>query len=306
MTMEGSVCLSEASLGRKSSVTSTFQGKRFAPRAFRGEPQQSDLCVASISSTERKFVTVLFVDVKGSMGLSSAIELEEWWSVIDGLFELMCESVYRFGGWVAGFTGDGIKAVFEAPGATDDHAQRACDAALWLRDAICAPAAELRSEHGLELSVRIGINSGEVLTGTIGDRYRRCYTANGYPVALAKRIEAIALPGRINLSEHTAALVAGAVQLRDLGTFAVKGAQQPVGVFELVGSRRRLVSAYAAWHRGFRGLPGMGERRHTTSTYSSRAGRTRPNTTRFADNDGHERSWMSTTLHASGPRHLGS
>ena len=191
------------------------------------------------TATERKFVTVLFVDVKGSMDLSSAIELEEWWSLIAGLFELMCESVYRFDGWVASFTGDGIEAVFESYGEPDDHAVRACDAALWLRDAICAPAADLRTEHGLDLSVRVGINSGEVLTGPIGDRYRRYFTANGYAVALAKRIEALAPPGRIYLSEHTAALVAGAVQLLDLGAFEVKGADTPVGVFELVGSEWR-------------------------------------------------------------------
>ena len=191
------------------------------------------------TATERKFVTVLFVDVKGSMDLSSAIELEEWWSLIAGLFELMCESVYQFDGWVASFTGDGIKAVFERYAAADDHAVRACDAALWLRDAICAPAADLRIEHGLDLSVRVGINSGEVLTGTIGDRYRRYFTANGYAVALAKRMEALALPGRIYLSEHTAALVTGAFQLLDLGPFEVKGADTPVGVFELVGSEWR-------------------------------------------------------------------
>lgn len=201
-----------------------------------GDPHDSHLGLVPVCSTERKFVTVMFVDVKGSMHLSRAVDLEEWWSVIAGLFELMCESVYQFGGWVGNFTGDGINAVFEGPGATDDHAGRACEAALWLRHAIRAAAAELHSGHGLELLVRIGINSGEVLTGTIGDRYSRYYTANGYPVALAKRIEVLARPDRIYLTEHTAALVAGAVQLRDLGSFEVKGADSPVGVFELVGS----------------------------------------------------------------------
>jgi class 3 adenylate cyclase len=120
------------------------------------EAHQPGFEVIPVCSTQRKFVTVLFVDVKGSMDLSSAIELEEWWSLIAGLFELMCESVYRFDGWVASFTGDGIKAVFERYAAADDHVARACDAALWLRDAICAPASDLRIEHGLDLSVRSG------------------------------------------------------------------------------------------------------------------------------------------------------
>lgn len=306
MMIEGSVCLSKASLGRKPSVTRDFPGKRFTPRDSRGKPQQSELYVARIGGTEREFVTVLFVDVKGSMDLIGAIELEEWWSLIDGLFELMCESVYRFGGWVASFTGDGIKAVFDAPGAADDHGQRACEAALWLRDAMCAPAADLQSEHGLELSVRIGINSGEVLTGTIGDRYRRCYTANGYPVALAKRMEALALPGRIYLSEHTAALVTGAVQLRDLGAFEVKGAPRPVGVFELLGRGSRLERAHAAGHRAFGGTPGLGETsgRLQARTHRGRVGHDPPRRI-SANDDEHDRSLKSTASHTSISRHSG-
>ncbi len=217
----------------------------FASRHALGD----DLGFSALGGTERKVVTVLFVDVKGSMGLISAIELEEWWSVIDGLFELMCESVYRFGGWVASFTGDGIKAVFEPRAGCDHHARRACRAALWLTDAISGPAAELRSDHGLELSVRVGINSGEVLTGTIGDRYMRYYTVNGYAVALAKRIEALARPGTVYVSEHTAPLIAGAFRLHDLGAFAVKGAGLPVGVFELVAERAATVSTAASGAR---------------------------------------------------------
>jgi class 3 adenylate cyclase len=268
------------------------------------EVHQLDFHGTPTSGTDRKVVTVLFVDVKGSMDLSSAIELEEWWSVIDGLFELMCESVYRFGGWVASFTGDGIKAIFEGHRPPDNHARRACDAALWLRDAICAPAADLQNEHGLDLSVRVGINSGEVLTGTIGDRYGRYFTANGYPVALAKRMEALALPGRIYLSEHTAALVAGAVQLRDLGEFEVKGAQRPVGVFELVESEWRFVPAHVAGHRGFRGWPDSVKRRGT-STHVLLPGRVGRDPTRpIAPNDDrHERPGKSTASHASIPWH---
>jgi class 3 adenylate cyclase len=184
--------------------------------------------------TERKLATVLFVDVQGSMDLSAAIEPEEWWSLLDELFELMCEGVCRFGGWVANFTGDGINGVFEVRPAADEHALRACQAAMWLRRALKGPTAALLRRRGLELAVRIGINSGEILTGTIGDRYSRCYIASGYAVALAKRIEALASPGRVYLTEHTAALVADALKLQDLGPCCVKGAPAPVGVFELV------------------------------------------------------------------------
>ena len=205
--------------------------------ATAGTDARDDLAprVIPVSSPQRKFATVMFVDLKGSMTLSRACEAEEWWSLIDGLFELMCDGVGQFDGWVGNFTGDGITAVFDGPRGTDDHARRACDAALWLRDAICAPMAVARTVRGVELSVRVGINSGDVVTGTIGDRYNRYSTAIGYPVALAKRIEALATPGRIYLTEHTGALVADTTHLRDLGAFAIKGADQPVGVFELVG-----------------------------------------------------------------------
>jgi class 3 adenylate cyclase len=188
---------------------------------------------------ERKLVTVLFIDVKNSMGLSREMQLEEWWSVSVGLFRLMCESVERFGGWVGSFTGDGVNGVFENARKPAHHARQACLAALWLRDAIRGPAAELQSIHGLELSVRIGINSGEVLTGTISHRRSRFHTANGYAVALAQRMEALAPPYQIYLTEYTAAFVTHTFHLRDLGAVRVKGAGASVGVFELVGSVRR-------------------------------------------------------------------
>jgi len=187
--------------------------------------------------TERKSATVLFVDVMGSMDLSGSIELEQWWSVIAVLYELMCDGVYRFDGWVGNFTGDGIKAVFEA-GSPKKQAFSACRSALWLRDAIEGPAEDLRREHGLELSVRIGINSGEIVTGTIGDRYSRYYTASGYAVALAKRVEGLAPAGCIYLTEHTATLLGRPAALRELGRFDVKGARDRVCVFELVGTGR--------------------------------------------------------------------
>jgi class 3 adenylate cyclase len=207
----------------------------------RGHYQAEDpqVRVLSVCDTERKLVSVLFADVKGSMGLSGSVELEEWWSLMTGVFELMCQSAYRFDGWVANFTGDGIAAVFEGPSGAEDHASRACSAALWLRDAVGETAAELNSKRGLELSIRIGIHTGEVLTGMIDCRRSRYYTASGYAVALAQRMEALALPGHINLSESTAALLGHGLELRDLGPFEIKGAGAPVGVFELVGNGRR-------------------------------------------------------------------
>jgi adenylate cyclase len=184
-------------------------------------------------ATARKLVTVLFADVSESTALSRAVDLEEWWLVIADVFDDMCEAVSRFGGWVEGFTGDGVMAVFEDAGDGTAHARSACQAALWLRDTMLRRASQVREACGLRLSVRIGANSGEVLTGVLG-RSRRCYTASGYEVALAKRMEGLAAPGRVCISESTAKLVGDACELRDLGAFDVKGAPAKVHAFELV------------------------------------------------------------------------
>lgn len=188
------------------------------------------LRVTPLCRTERKLATVLFADLKGSTDLCRRIELEDWWTVMSSLYDLMCESVHRFGGSITNFTGDGIKAVFEADTA-EDHVVSGCEAALWLQSAMA------KSTYRPRLSLRIGINSGEVLTGTIGDQRSRCYSVTGYAVALAKRMESLAAPGRVYLTHYTAALAASRLELQDLGPFAVKGADLPVGVYELTGTR---------------------------------------------------------------------
>jgi adenylate cyclase len=187
------------------------------------------------SASERKLATILFTDVKSSMELSAAVELEDWWSIMRGLFALMYEGVHRFGGWVGNFTGDGIVAVFEDGADNPEHADRCCDAALWLREAIRSPAQDLLTVHGLELSIRMGMHSGAIVTGAIDGPDNHYYTATGFAVSLAKRIEGLALPGCIYLSEQTAKLLRPGLELRDLGAFAVKGTPLPVGVFELAG-----------------------------------------------------------------------
>ena len=184
---------------------------------------------------ERKLLTILFADVKGSMAMSRSVALEEWWLVMADLFDDMCEGISQFSGHVVGFTGDGVMAIFEDHEQPHDHAYRACKAALWVRDAMDRRAHELRRARGLDLEVRIGINSGEVLAGTIGRDQTRRYTVNGYAVALAKRIEALTQPRHVWVSEYTACLVAHATRLRDLGTFEVRGAPSKLRVFELLG-----------------------------------------------------------------------
>ena len=186
------------------------------------------------ADAERKQVTVLFADVKGSMDLAEQNDPEQWRKIMQGFFSILADEVRRFEGTVDKFTGDGIMAVFGAPVAHEDHARRACFAALRMLDDIAAYAAELRRTDGLNFSARIGINSGEVIAGAIGEG-EGGYTAIGHTVGLAQRMEALAEPGKAYLTEATAELAHGFLALDDLGEFEIKGASRPVRVFELAG-----------------------------------------------------------------------
>ena len=126
---------------------------------------------------ERKQVTVLFADVMGSMELAERSDPEQWRRIMERFFAILCEGVHRFEGTVDKFTGDGIMALFGAPIAHEDHAQRACYAALHLQEELASYAAELRREQGLNFSVRMGLNSGEVVVGAIGEDLAMDYTA---------------------------------------------------------------------------------------------------------------------------------
>ncbi|MGN6587281.1 MAG: ATP-binding protein, partial [Solirubrobacterales bacterium] len=199
---------------------------------------------------ERKQVTVLFADVSGSMDLAEQEDPEEWRKIMQRFFSLLAETVTRFEGTVDKFTGDGIMAIFGAPVAHEDHARRACYAALRMLDDVAEYAGELRRAKGLNFSTRIGINSGEVVAGAIGGG-DGSYTAIGHTVGLAQRMEALAEPGKAYLTEHTAELARGYLDLRDLGEFEIKGASRPVQVFELEGVGAARSRLDLARERGF-------------------------------------------------------
>jgi class 3 adenylate cyclase/tetratricopeptide (TPR) repeat protein len=200
---------------------------------------------------ERKQVTVLFADVKGSMDLAEQLDPEEWHRIMDRFFAILSEGVHRFEGTVNQYTGDGIMALFGAPIAHEDHAQRACYAALHLQQELRRYADEIRLKHGLGFSVRMGLNSGEVVVGRIGDDLRMDYTAQGHTVGLAARMEQIAAPDRAYVTEHTARLVEGQFALHDLGKLTVKGVKEHVGVYELEGLGRLRTRLEVSRARGF-------------------------------------------------------
>jgi class 3 adenylate cyclase/tetratricopeptide (TPR) repeat protein len=200
---------------------------------------------------ERKQVTVLFADVMGSMDLAEQHDPEAWRKIMQRFFSILADAVTEFEGTVDKFTGDGIMAVFGAPVAHEDHAQRACYAALRMLEDVAGYAAELRRQEGLNFSVRVGANSGEVVAGAIGEAAGGDYTAIGHTVGLAQRMEALAEPGKAYLTESTAALAEGFLDLEDLGEFGIKGASRPVRVFELAGIGRARSRLDLSRQRGF-------------------------------------------------------
>src|SRR5215468_5446744 len=192
---------------------------------------------------ERKQVTVLFADLKGSTELIEGLDPEEARRLLDPALHAMMDAVHRYEGTVNQVLGDGIMALFGAPVAHEDHAVRACYAALAMQAALRRYAEEVRRSHGLEMQARVGLNSGEVVVRAIGNDLHMDYSAVGQTTHLAARMEQLATPGTIRLTAATLRLAEGLVQVHALGRFPVKGLPEPVEVFELVGAsaiRRRL------------------------------------------------------------------
>jgi class 3 adenylate cyclase/tetratricopeptide (TPR) repeat protein/ABC-type thiamine transport system ATPase subunit len=197
---------------------------------------------------ERKQVTVLFADLKGSTELIEGLDPEEARTLLDPALHVMMDAVHRYEGTVNQVLGDGIMALFGAPVAHEDHAVRACYAALAMQAAMRRYAEEVRHSHGLEMQMRVGLNSGEVVVRAIGNDLHMDYSAVGQTTHLAARMEQLATPGSIRLTAATLRLVEGLVQVNALGRFPVRGLPEPVEVFELVGAsavRRRLQAAAA-------------------------------------------------------------
>ncbi len=197
---------------------------------------------------ERKQVTVLFADLKGSMELLADRDPEEARKILDPVLERMMEAVHHYEGTVNQVMGDGIMALFGAPLAHEDHAVRACYAALRMQESVKQHAEEVHRTAGVPLHIRVGANSGEVVVRSIGSDLHMDYTAVGQTTHLAARLEQMAMPGSVLISSATLELAEGYVVVSALGLRPIKGLENPIAVFEVTaaGSARSRLQAAAA------------------------------------------------------------
>jgi class 3 adenylate cyclase/tetratricopeptide (TPR) repeat protein len=197
---------------------------------------------------ERKLVTVLFADVVNFTSLSEKLEPEEVHQIMEGCLRILMDEIHKYEGTINQFTGDGVMALFGAPLAHEDHAQRACYAALAIQKDLTEYGEKVKKDYGREFRMRIGLNSGPVVVGSIGDDLHMDYTAIGDTINLASRMEGLAKPGSVLLSRNTHRLVKDYFDLKPLGPLEVKGKEEPQEAFELVkagGAATRLEASMA-------------------------------------------------------------
>ena len=206
---------------------------------------------------ERRIVTMLFCDVKGSTAMAETLDPEDWAEIMNGAFERLIAPVYRYEGTLARLMGDAIFAFFGAPIAHEDDPQRAVWAGLDIVSGIAAYKEQVRTERGLDLDVRVGINTGPVMVGQVGSDLRLEYTAMGDAVNVAARMEQTAEPGTVQITAETHRLVERFFDLEPRGLIEVKGKAEPVEAYPVVGPHGTIRGAL----RGLRGSPLVGRDR---------------------------------------------
>jgi class 3 adenylate cyclase/tetratricopeptide (TPR) repeat protein len=183
---------------------------------------------------ERKLVTVLFADVANYTAISEKLDPEDIHQIMDGCFKILMEEIHKYEGTINQFTGDGVMALFGAPVAHEDHAQRACYAALSIQKALVNYEEKIKKDFEADFKMRIGLNSGPVIVGSIGDNLRMDYTAVGDTSNLASRIENMAKPGSSLVSKHTHKLARDYFEFTGLGKMEMKGKKEPQEIFKLI------------------------------------------------------------------------
>jgi class 3 adenylate cyclase len=192
------------------------------------------LTTCSSVEGERKLVTVLFADVVNYTSMSEKLDPEEVHQIMDGGFHILLDEIHKYEGTINKFTGDGAMALFGAPIAHEDHAQRACYAALSIQKAMVEYGEKVKKERGLDFQMRIGLNSGPVVVGSIGDDLRVDYTAIGDTTTLAARVEQAAKPGEVWISQDTRNIIRGYFKEESVGELSLKGKAQPQHLYRLI------------------------------------------------------------------------
>ena len=235
-------------------------GARNPPKSDGSAIVVTDAIEASVAEGERKTVTALFADIKGSMELMEDLDPEEARAIVDPALRLMIDAAHRYDGYIVQSTGDGIFALFGAPVAHEDHPQRALYAALRMQEEMRRYAERLRADKGINLQVRVGVNTGEVVVRSIqtGDGHAE-YTPIGHSTGLAARLQTLANPGAVVIGESLRRLAEGYFQLKPLGPARIKGVNEPVELFEVTGLgplRTRLQKCGPARAHAIRRPPG--------------------------------------------------
>ncbi len=230
--------------GRCAAPLGAAPPRGFVPDAFAANDD------ASPPEGERKTVTALFADIKGSMDLMEGLDPEEARAIVDPALRLMMDAAHRYGGHIVQSTGDGVFALFGAPVAHEDHPQRALYAALRMQDEMRRYADRLRAEGRAPLQVRVGVNTGEVVVRSIHTGEHAEYTPIGHSTGLAARMQALAPVGSIAVTEATQRRCAGYFALRRLGPARVKGVSEPIEVYEVTGLGPLRTRLEAAARRG--------------------------------------------------------
>ncbi len=191
---------------------------------------------ADAAGGERKTVTALFADIKGSMDLMERLDPEEARAIVDPALKLMIDAMHRYDGYIVQSTGDGIFALFGAPVAHEDHAQRGLYAALRVQEDMAKYSAGLRAAGNPPVEIRVGLNTGEVVVRSIRtDDAHTEYTPIGHSMSLAARMQTLAPTGSIVITEQTQKLTAGYFDLKPLGPARIKGVSEPINVYEVLG-----------------------------------------------------------------------
>jgi len=208
---------------------------------------------------ERKLVTILFADVANYTSMSEKLDPEEVHQIMDGCFKALLDEIHRYEGTIDKFTGDGVMALFGAPVAHEDHAQRACYAALAIQRAMEGYGEKVKRECGVDFKMRVGLNSGPVIVGSVGNDLKMDYTAVGDTVNLASRMQTIAEPGAVLLSEHTYRMARDFFKFQSLGRVPVKGKEEPVEAYKLLQATEVATRIEAAVIRGLTRFVGRGK-----------------------------------------------